>query len=95
MAHDEFPWEPYVKKYLTDDAPAAPIKAALALNWFGSQRNLSLSFYSPIYCDDDDQSEEWRVTKESGSINDREWHVIGRGPTPLAAIENARSNWII
>ena len=62
-----------------------------ALTWFGTQRRLLLDFYSPMYGDDDDQSEEWRVTKESRPINDREWNVIGRGDTPLAAINAARA----
>jgi hypothetical protein len=66
-------------------------EATAALEWFGTQHRLSLDFYSPVYGDDDDQSQEWRVTKESGSINDREWDVIGRGETPLAAITAARA----
>jgi len=61
-----------------------------AMAWFGSQRRLSLFFYSPMYGDDDDQSEEWRVQRESGPINDREWDTVGRGNTPLAAICAAR-----
>lgn len=61
------------------------------LEWFGQQRRLSLYFYSPVYADDDDQDEEWRVDKEGGSINDREWDTVGRGATPLEAISAARA----
>lgn len=59
--------------------------------WFSGQRRLSLTFYSPMYGDDDDQSEEWRVEKESGPINDREWDVVGRGQTASQAISAARA----
>ena len=61
------------------------------LTWFSAQRRLSLSFYSPMYGDDDDQSEEWRVHKESGPINDREWDIVGRGSTAVEAIAAARA----
>lgn len=68
-----------------------PVKASLALAWLGNQRDLELRFHSPVYADDDDQSEEWRVYRESGSINDREWDQVGAGETPLVAIEAARA----
>jgi len=42
-----------------------------------------------MYGDDDDQSHEWRVDRESGSINDREWETVGRGQTPEAAVQDA------
>lgn len=61
------------------------------MRWFSGQRRLSLDFYSPMYGDDDDQSEEWRVTQESGPINDREWDVIGRGQTVFEAVASARA----
>ena len=64
--------------------------AADDMRWLDTQRRLTLSFYSPMYGDDDDQSEEWRVEKESGSINDREWDVIGRGQTFAEAVAAAR-----
>jgi hypothetical protein len=74
-------------------APADPrvgkIEANLA--WFGEQHLLSLYHYSPVYGDDDDQSVEWRVDRETGSINDREWETVGRGDSPAAAIADARS----
>lgn len=57
-----------------------------ALEWFSGQHRLSLQHYSPMYGDDDDQSVEWRVHRESGSINDREWEIVGRGETAPAAI---------
>lgn len=62
-----------------------------ALDWFGTQRNLEMVFYSPFYCDDDDQAEEWRVFRVGGSINDREWDQVGQGETPLDAIIAARA----
>lgn len=57
--------------------------------WFGKQRDLELYFYCPVYGDDDDQAEEWRVDRQSGPINDREWDTVGRGETPLAAVQSA------
>lgn len=60
-----------------------------ALNWLDEHKNLELHHYSPVYADDDDDTVEWRVTRVSGSINDREWDTVGRGETPLAAILQA------
>src|SRR5690606_17914394 len=60
-------------------------------NWLHQQKRLSLEFYSPIYGDDDDQAEEWRVHRQSGGINDREWEIVGRGITPSEALADARS----
>lgn len=57
-----------------------------ALEWFSGERRLSLQHHAPMYGDDDDQSVEWRVLRESGPINDREWDIIGRGDTAPAAI---------
>lgn len=62
------------------------------LLWFDEQRRLSIEYYSPMYGDDDDQDREWRVYEESGSINDREWDIVGRGQTVVEAISNARMN---
>lgn len=61
------------------------------LDWLAGHKRLSLQYYSPWYGDDDDQSEEWRVDRESGPINDREWETVGRGDTPAAAIAAARA----
>ena len=66
-----------------------PAVLAMLLDWFSGQPRLSLAHYSPTYGDDDDQSSEWRVTEESGSINDREFTVVGRGETALDAIRAA------
>lgn len=74
-----------------EEPASAPAGAAGDIEWLSAQRRLSLAFYSPMYGDDDDQSEEWRVIKESGSINDREWDVIGRGATIAEAVAAARS----
>jgi hypothetical protein len=60
------------------------------LAWLGEQRRVYVEFYSPVYADDDDQSEEWRVVEVGGSINDREHTIIGRGETPIEAIRKAR-----
>ena len=60
-----------------------------AMDWFGGQRNLELAFYRPTYSDEDDLSEEWRIWRVSGPINDREWDQVGAGETPMAAIEAA------
>lgn len=71
-----------------DDEPDEPSEA---IAWFGQNTRLELSHYSPVYCDDPDQSVEWRVHERRGSINDREWNLLGKGETPLAAIKNAMS----
>lgn len=60
-----------------------------ALGWLGQHRNAQLYWYGHIYGDDDREPEEWRVDLERGSINDREWETVGRGETPLAAIQSA------
>ena len=62
---------------------------AAALDWFAEQQRLELSYCSPTYGDDDDP-EEWQVHRRGGSINDREWDLVGAGDTPLAAILAAR-----
>jgi hypothetical protein len=63
-----------------------------ALDWLGNNTRLSLEHYSPVYCDDPDQRVEWRVICQSGSINDREYHCVGRGETPLAALKDAMAH---
>jgi hypothetical protein len=65
-------------------------REAELLGWFTSQHNLSLIHYSPTY-GDDDLRVEWRVSKESGPINDREWETVGRGVTVTEAIAEARA----
>lgn len=66
-------------------------EAREALDWFGEHKSLGLSFHYPVFCEDPDQAEEWRVEREQGGINDREYVIVGRGQTPLAAIEDARA----
>lgn len=61
------------------------------LDWLSGRRDLELYFHGPIYGDDDDQSEEWRIDHVNGSINDRERTIIGRGETPRIAIAAALS----
>jgi hypothetical protein len=59
------------------------------VDWIGSDKRLSLTHYAPMYGDDCDQSEEWRVERETGPINDRGWTILGRGQSPIEAIQNA------
>ncbi|WP_374572595.1 hypothetical protein [Phenylobacterium sp.] len=61
-----------------------------ALNWFSGQHDLSLAYHAPVYCDDDEDGEEWRVYRERGPINDREWEMVGAGDDALKAILDAR-----
>lgn len=70
------------------ETPADP---RASWDWLTSQTNLELRYYRPTYGDDDDPSQEWRVTRVSGPINDREWDMVGRGLSPLLAIEDARA----
>ncbi|WP_242137011.1 hypothetical protein [Sphingomonas sp. TREG-RG-20F-R18-01] len=56
------------------------------LDWLNKQHNVSLSYHYPWRCDDEDQDEEWRVTRENGGVNDREWTVIGTGKTAREAL---------
>jgi hypothetical protein len=74
-------------------SPSQPTNASVreALDWFSTQRRLSLDFHAPMYGDDDDQNEEWRVSLESGPINDREWDIVGRGKSAAEAILAARA----
>lgn len=81
----------FVAALATTPADPGVGKMEADLAWFGEQHRLSLYHYSPVYGDDDDQSVEWRVDRESGSINDREWETVGRGDSPVAAIADARS----
>lgn len=74
---------------LTSEVQPAGLGYAEAFAWLAAHTAMELHHYSPMRCDDDDQAEEWRVTRVSGSINDREWTVVGRGETPLAAIQSA------
>lgn len=62
-----------------------------AWDWLTSQKTLEVFYHRPNYGDDDDFDEEWRVTRRSGSVNDREWEIIGRGLSPTLAIEDARA----
>lgn len=82
---------PIIATYRPKEATTPTAEAGLLLDWFSGQHRLALDHYSPVYGDDDDQSVEWRVTLESGSINDREWDVVGRGETALAAIRTAHA----
>lgn len=61
-----------------------------ALDWLSARTNLSLEWNGPDY-GDDDEPEEWRVYREYGGINDREWETVGSGATALDAILAARA----
>lgn len=76
---------------LPSTVDAVPAGEVSDMAWFGDQHRLSLSHYSPMYGDDDDQSVEWRVMRESGPIDDREWDIVGRGETPYEAVASARA----
>lgn len=83
-------WEPRLKQLLTGILAALTSPPEVeAMDWFSGQTRLSLEHYSPTYGDDDDQAREWRVHRESGSINDREWEIVGRGDTALEAVITA------
>jgi hypothetical protein len=69
----------------------APVNPRAAWDWLASQPSLELAYHRTVYADDDDLAREWRVSKASGSINDREWEIVGRGLSPLLAIEDARN----
>ncbi|MGJ3630151.1 hypothetical protein AB5I41_31135 [Sphingomonas sp. MMS24-JH45] len=43
---------------------------------------LAVEHFAPTYGDDDDISPGWRVMKETGPINDREWVEAARGEHP-------------
>jgi hypothetical protein len=60
-----------------------------ALEWLNTQQNVELSYYIPVFGDDDDQDEGWRVHRVNGGYNDREWTEIGRGQTAEQALRNA------
>jgi hypothetical protein len=76
------------------EAQLAEIQERLdALAWFSGQHALSLEYQEPVYADDDDQTTEWRVYREHGGINDREWDLVGAGPTALEAILAARAGF--
>ncbi|EQB13271.1 hypothetical protein [Sphingobium lactosutens] len=68
----------------------APEGPQAAWDWLTSHTTLELTYYRPTYADDDDLDEEWRVHRRSGSINDREWDLVGKGLSPQLAIEDAR-----
>lgn len=101
VSSGEFFWGPQPQSIANQRAclvrpaeyPAKPTLSEAAarelLNWFSHRPRLSLHYYSPVYGDDDDQSTEWRVMRESGSINDREWEIVGRGQTILEAMQAA------
>lgn len=64
------------------------IRSKDLMAWLGEQRSLELSF---DYGDADDDGNDWCVHKVEGNTNDREWRLVGCGPTPLDAIRNARA----
>jgi hypothetical protein len=77
-------------------ALALAAEAALATDaqaawaWLEAHRDLQLEWYCPVYGDDEDDAHEWRVYRESGSINDREFELVGVGETPMLAVASAR-----
>lgn len=67
--------------------PEEPTEALLSE--FGKRRGWGLSYKCPFYSDDDDEEQCWQVTEVRGSVNDREWYVLGKGETPADAIRAA------
>jgi hypothetical protein len=59
-----------------------------ALDEFGKHKNWELGFDGKVYWEDDNP-DKWTVWQLTGGVNDREWTAIGRGDTPLKAIEAA------
>lgn len=89
----ELAWDGETANSWKARAQAAEAKLAAAegvLDWFSAQHSLSLEWYRPVYGDDDDDAREWRVYRESGPINDREWEMVGAGDDALKAILDAR-----
>lgn len=80
---------------LSTPAPAGELEEMLVpLAWLNDQRNVEIAYYRPVYCDDDDDAEEWRVFRVNGGVNDREWAIIGRGQTFEAALQDAaKDGW--
>jgi hypothetical protein len=68
---------------------AKPSEAERLMDRFSQHHDLELTHYRPTYGDDDDQSVEWRVHQQSGSVNDREWTLVGNGETALEAVRAA------
>jgi hypothetical protein len=72
----------------------AELRAALPSASLGEQRLLQLdtiptSWELSFGADDEEEQPEWRVHRRHGSVNDREWTLIGTGPTPSAALAAA------
>lgn len=57
-----------------------------ALEWLAANTSCELSHQYP----DIEEDGEWQVHRITGNRNDREWTLIGRGPTPLDALLSAR-----
>lgn len=57
------------------------------LAWLAERPSLELDYGF----DAEEEDMFWRVHERSGSINDREWDLIGQGATPLAALLSAKS----
>lgn len=68
--------------------PAPPTAEEAALKWLGENKNVELSF---DYGDADEDGKGWCVHRVNGGVNDREWNLIGCGPTPAAALVAARN----
>lgn len=57
-----------------------------AWTWLAGRMNLVLDCDWP----DEEDNGVWQVHRVSGSVNDREWELVGSGATPLEAVEAAR-----
>ncbi len=72
------------RRVSTDPDGDIEIRPAInLLSWLSANQNCELSF---DYGNADEDGNGWCVHRVNGGINDREWTLIGSGPTPEAAI---------
>lgn len=73
----------------TDPDADVEVRPAIdPLSWLAAHQNCELSF---DYGDADEDGKGWCVHRVNGGRNDREWTLIGTGPTPEAALTAALS----
>jgi hypothetical protein len=80
--HPVFPNVPCAVCGASPVVPVGVSREEIALALLDANRNCELSHG----CDHYDDDPEWRVHRVNGGRNDREWTLIGRGPTPADAI---------
>lgn len=65
------------------------LTAAQLLDWMGQNPAMSLTYE---YGEPDDDAGAWRVYREHGGVNDREWDTLGEAETPIGALRCAWDN---